>query len=139
MEPSVVSAAVFKVCGACRRSWHTWEAFVTDPEVRLLGLQLRASLPEATVLVFEHFCGSSVSILTRRLYHLVPNHPGAKWPSLRDSEDCPRHCPDFSDHGRCVASCRHALDREILAIAVALQATRKYGRRPSHEVPPPAL
>ena len=139
MEKTVVADAMFKVCGSCRRAWPTWESFVTDPEVRLLGLQSRASLPDATVIVFEHFCGSSVSILTRRLYHLVPHHPGAKWPSLRDSEECPGHCWDFSDHGRCVAPCRHALDREVLAIAVALQATRKYGRRPSRELPPPAL
>jgi hypothetical protein len=139
MHPSTVATEVFKVCGSCRRTWSTWEEFVTDPEVRLLGLQSRASLPDATVLVFEHFCGSSVSILTKRLHHLVPHHPGAKWPSLRDTDECPGLCLDLSERGRCVAPCRHALDREILAIAVALQATRKYGRRPTREAPPPAL
>ncbi len=139
MEDPVTASAMFKVCGSCRRAWPTWESFVTDPEVRLLGLQSRASLPEATVLIFEHWCGSSVSILTSRLRYLVPHHPGAKWPCLRGTDQCPGHCEDFSDHGRCVEPCRLALDREILAIAVALQATRKYGRRPSMEVPPPAL
>ena len=139
MEKAVVSNAMFKVCGSCRRAWPTWESFVTDPEVRLLGLQSRASLPDATVLVFEHWCGSSVSILTRRLHHLFPDHPAAKWPSLRGTDECPAHCLVFSDHGRCVELCRHALDREILALATALQATRKYGRRPLREVLPPAL
>jgi len=139
MEKTVVADAIFKVCGSCRRAWPTWEAFVTDPEVRLLGLQSRASLPDATVLVFEHWCGSSVSILTGRLHHLVSHHPAAKWPSLRDTDACPGHCLDFNDHRRCVERCRHTLDREILALATALQATRKYGRRPSREVLPPAL
>lgn len=139
MHTTTVATGVFKVCGSCRRTWSTWEEFVTDPEVRLLGLQSRASLPEATVLVFEHFCGSSVSILASRLHHLVPHHPGARWPCLCDTDACPGHCLDFRDHGRCVECCRLAMDREILAIATALQATRKYGRRTFPEPPPPAL
>ncbi|NJD17899.1 MAG: hypothetical protein FIA95_01235 [Gemmatimonadetes bacterium] len=139
MQTSALATEVFKVCGSCRRTWHTWEEFVTDPEVRLLGLQSRASVPEATVLVFEHFCGGSVSILTHRLHHLVPGHPAAGWPSLRDTDRCPAHSLDISDHRRCVERCRHVLDREIVAIATALQATRKYGRRTFPEPPPPAL
>jgi hypothetical protein len=139
MHTSAVATEVFKVCGSCRRTWLTWEEFVTDPEVRLLGLQSRASVPDATVLVFEHFCGSSVSILTHRLHHLLPDHPAAAWRSRRDTDRCPGPCLEFSDHARCVERCRHVLDREILAIATALQATRKYGRRTFPEPPPPAL
>ena len=139
MDMAAVTTDFFKVCGSCRRAWVTWEEFVTDPEVRLLGLQSRASVPDATVLVFEHWCGSSVSILTRRLRHLVPDHPAARWPSLRGTDECPGRCLEVSDHGPCDQHCRHALDRDILAIATALQATRKHGRRPAMEVPPPAL
>jgi len=134
----MTAAAAFKVCGSCRHTWASWEAFVTDPDVRFLGLQSPATLPEATVLVFEHWCGSSVSILTRRLRHLVPGHPAAEWPSLRDTDECPGRCVDKADHARCDRRCRHTMDRDILALVTALHATRK--RKPSRpEAWPPAL
>lgn len=131
-----MAAPVFKVCGSCRHMWPTWQAFVTDPEVRLLGLQSPAAVPDANVLVFEHGCGSSVSILTRRLRHLVPDHPALGWPSLRETDGCPRHCLDRADRSPCGERCRHAMDREILAMVAGLQATRKQRHRPVPEWPP---
>jgi len=116
---------VFKVCGSCRHTWRTWEDFVADPEVRLLGLQSSDTVPAATVLVFEHWCGTSVSILTRRLHHLVPDHPAVDWPSLRDSDECPGHCLDTADRAPCNQRCRHSLDRDILALIVAHRMARK--------------
>ena len=45
--------------------------------VRLLGLQAVITNPDFNVLVFEHRCGSSISILTPRLRHLLPEpEPG---------------------------------------------------------------
>lgn len=139
METTVVAADPFKVCGSCGRLWPTWEAFVTDPDVRLLGLQSIAAVPEATLLVFEHWCGSSVSVLASRLHGLLPDHPAAGWPSLRGTPECRGHCLSLSDHGPCDRRCRHARDREILALATALQAARKARRPPPRDVPPPAL
>ncbi len=43
-----------------------------DPGVRLLGFQGYARLPESNLLVFEHRCGSTVSVRTSRLRHLLP-------------------------------------------------------------------
>ncbi|MCK7504070.1 MAG: hypothetical protein MZV70_08155 [Desulfobacterales bacterium] len=132
MEIPAVTSAMFKVCGSCRRAWPTWESFVTDPEVRLLGLQSRASLPDATVLVFEHW------LRQLRLHpHPAapppgPHHPRATWPSLRDSEECPGAllglqrprplrravppCPGPGDPGR---RRRAAGDAEVRAPSVA--------------------
>ena len=139
MDTTVTVAGAFKVCGSCGRLWDTWDAFVTDPEVRLLGLQSIAAVPEATLLVFEHFCGSSVSVLTRRLHHLVPDHPAAQWPSLRGTEECPGLCLSLAERDPCDRHCRHARNREILALASVLQAGRKARRPPPLDVPPPAL
>ena len=66
------TAFPFQTCGSCRRTWETWESFVLDPAVRLLGLQAVITNPDVYLLVFEHGCGSSVSILSRRLRHLLP-------------------------------------------------------------------
>ena len=63
----------FQTCGCCKRVWPTWDSFVLDQTVRLLGLQAVIIDPDFNVLVFEHRCGGSVSILTRRLRHSCPN------------------------------------------------------------------
>jgi len=119
----------FKVCGSCSRPWYSWEDFVADPQLRLLGLQAVTRVPDANLLVFEHRCGSSVSLLTKRLQHLVPDHPAAAWPSLRGTDQCRRHCLSLADHDRCDRPCRHARDRDLLALVEALVASRGVGSR----------
>ena len=64
--------STFQICGSCKRAWATWDSFVLGPAVRLLGLQFELALPDCNLLVFEHGCGSSISILSRRLRHLLP-------------------------------------------------------------------
>jgi hypothetical protein len=49
------------------RAWPTWDRFVLDPALRLLGMQSDVAHPDVNLLVFEHDCGSSISVLTRRL------------------------------------------------------------------------
>lgn len=106
----------FKACGACRRGWSSWEEFLADPGLRLLGLQAVSHVPDASVLVFEHQCGSSVSVLTSRLHHLVPEPEPLAWPSLRGTDACARHCLDIADHTPCAQRCRHTADRQLLAM-----------------------
>ncbi len=114
----------FKTCGACQQRWASWDAFVGDPGVRLLGLQALADVPDASVLVFEHRCGSSISVLTRRLLHLLPlpDPAQADWPSLRGTAECRRHCFTLEDHAPCDRHCRNARDRELLTLVQALRA-----------------
>lgn len=123
MDPTTTNRH-FKVCGSCRQPWATWDEFVADPAVRLLGLQAVTEVPEASVLVFEHGCGSSVSVLTKRLYHLLPHHPSAEFPSLRGTEACARHCFALGDHAACDRLCVHGRDRDLLKMVEALHADR---------------
>jgi hydrogenase maturation protease len=115
-------ASPFQACGSCRASWTTWHAFAADPRVRLLGLQAVPGLPDANLLVFEHACGSSVSILTKRLRFLLPeDDPRAEWPSLRDTPECPRHCRSLADLEACERPCRNARDRELIKLVQRLR------------------
>lgn len=114
----------FKTCGSCRYPWSTWDDFVADRELRLLGLQAIAGVPDASLLVFEHNCGSSVSVLSKRLRHLLPDHPAASWPSLRGSDQCPGHCTDLGDHGACALQCRNVRDRDLIGLVQRLHAGR---------------
>ncbi len=115
----------FKLCGACGRRWGSWDEFVADPDVKLLGLQAMPTVPDASVLVFEHACGSSISVLTRRLLHLLPDSPAAVWPSLRGTDACARHCFSLADHAPCDRHCANARDRELLGLVQVTKGVKQ--------------
>ena len=107
----------FKTCGACKLVWPTWESFVFDSSVRLLGLQAVISDPDINLFVFEHECGSTVSILSKRLRHLLPE-PARDAPAIRlmGSEQCNGHCLTLGDLAACDAPCSNARERELVRI-----------------------
>jgi hypothetical protein len=118
----------FVACGACRLEWPSWDTFVADPGVRLLGLQAILSRPDANLLVFEHRCGSSVSVLSSRVRHLVPSARGTPHVSLRGTDRCPGHCLSLVDHDLCDEPCANAVDRRMIRIVEDLQRGRDTGR-----------
>jgi len=114
-----VSEPAFKTCGSCWQSWATWESFVHDPGVRLLGLQAVPGLPAANLLVFEHRCGSSVSVLAQKLRHLLSaEDQAAERPLLFGTETCSGHCVIIENLASCDRPCANARDRR-LAILIA--------------------
>ncbi len=107
----------FQICGSCRRTWSTWEGFVLDPAVRLLGLQSEITKPDVNLLVFEHGCGSSISILSRRLRHLLPEpEPGDSLGRLLGTDQCRGHCLHLEDLEACDAPCSNARDRKLILL-----------------------
>ncbi|HSJ05056.1 MAG TPA: hypothetical protein VK936_00050 [Longimicrobiales bacterium] len=114
----------FATCGACRRGWPTWDAFVLDPAVRLLGLQAVITVPDANLLVFEHGCGSSVSVLTKRIRHILPPVDGPPLASLRGTVECPGHCLSLADLAACEKPCVNARDRDLIRMVHAVQQDR---------------
>jgi hypothetical protein len=131
----------FRSCGSCGRLWQGWEEFVLDPELRLLGLQAVPDRLDASVLVFEHRCGSSVSVLTRRLRHLLPDAPAGDWPSLRGTEQCPGHCLSLEDLAACDRPCSNARDRDLIKVVQRLRESLPVPVGPGHgsAVPPATL
>ncbi len=107
--------STFHTCGSCRVEWPTWDGFVRDPAVRLLGLQSLGAVPDANLLVFEHVCGSSISILSRRLRYLLPEpEPAGPATRLLGTEECRGHCAVLGDMQTCDAPCANARDRRLL-------------------------
>jgi hypothetical protein len=105
----------FQTCGSCRRAWPAWDRFVLDPAVRLLGLQSEIANPDFNLLVFEHECGSSISILCRRLRHLLPDpEPGGTPALLMGTDQCRGHCLRLGDLEACDAPCSNARDRQLI-------------------------
>lgn len=111
----------------CGRSWETREQFLEDPEVRLVGLQVVGDLPDANVVVFEHRCGTSVSVLARRLHDLLGPVADDEWPLalLYGTADCHGLCTELSNLDGCDRPCRNAYDRRVAA-----WIARMFERRP---------
>lgn len=111
------AARPFQICGSCRGTWSTWDSFVLDPAVRLLGLQSVITNPDVNLLVFEHRCGSSISILSKRLRHLLPEpEPGDPPARLLGTDQCRGHCLHLEDLEACDAPCSNARDRELILL-----------------------
>jgi hypothetical protein len=116
------AAGAFQICGSCGRAWPTWDEFVVDPAVRLLGLQAVIDYPDINLVVFEHGCGSSISILSRRLRHLLPE-PTTPAPTVRllKTDQCQGHCLVLEDLEPCDAPCSNARDRELIRLVLSLK------------------
>jgi hypothetical protein len=109
------AASPFQTCGSCRDAWPTWDSFLLDPAVRLLGLQSDLAHPDVNLLVFEHGCGSSISILSKRLRHLLPEpRPGDPPTRLLGTDRCRKHCLLLGDLEACDAPCSNVRDRELI-------------------------
>ena len=123
------AARPFQICGSCRQEWPTWESFALDPAVRLLGLQSVVTNPEVNLLVFEHGCGSSVSILSARLRHLLPApEPGDPPARLLGTSECRGHCLRLEDLEACDAPCSNAKERGLIML---VQRMRREAQQPA--------
>ncbi len=105
----------FRSCGSCRKEWRDWREFVVDPGLRVLGLQAYPDLPDANLLVFEHRCGTSVSVLATRLRRYFQDLDGAsELPLLYGGDECNGHCRRIEDLEACNRDCINARDRRLL-------------------------
>jgi hypothetical protein len=112
----------FRICGACKYAWPTWDGFVQDRAVRFLGLQSVAVEPDCNLFVFEHSCGSSVSVLARRLRHLLPEtESDGPRPFLFGDRECRGHCQVPSDLEMCDAPCGNVRDRTLILLIQCLK------------------
>ncbi|MBN2358467.1 MAG: hypothetical protein JXR83_03380 [Deltaproteobacteria bacterium] len=126
--PIATASAPVRTCGACGQSWQRWSDFLRDPRVRILGLQVVPDLPAANLLVFEHACGSTISVLAAKLRYLVeaPSAP-ADLPSLYGSDACGQECRRIENLNQCDRRCRNAVDRKLAILIDALKKGRALG------------
>lgn len=112
-----MSQPAFKTCGSCQYTWTDWRSFVFDPGVRLIGLQAIPGLPDANLLVFEHRCGTSVSVLAPKLRHLLGADEQTSGQSLLfGTESCSGHCRFLEDLSSCDKPCVNARDRRLVVL-----------------------
>jgi hypothetical protein len=110
----------------CGHRWATREQFLEDPTIRLVGLQVVGNLPDANVVIFEHTCGTSVSILAKRLHDLLGPVAPDEWPLalLFGTKDCHGLCTDLANLDGCDRPCRNAYDQRLTAWIARMIARR---------------
>jgi hypothetical protein len=129
-EPHEKKTRPFKTCGSCRRSWEHWQDFVLDPGVRILGFQAIENLPDANLVVFEHRCGSSISLLAKKLRHLLDEHADReRLPILFGSDTCRKHCRLIEDLEACDRPCANSRDRRLIQLLLKMRRTRSHKTR----------
>ncbi len=111
--------------------WDGWQEFVLDPGIRLLGFQAVESLPDANLIVFEHRCGSSISLLAKRLRHVLPpTEQETHLPVLFGTETCREHCRLIEDLETCDRQCANSRDRRLVQFLLRMKRDRaQKGRR----------
>jgi hypothetical protein len=112
----------FLRCGSCGATWGRWQDCVLDRELRLLGLQVVPHLPQANLLVFQHSCGTTVSVLAQRLRPLLDADDPA-FPQLYSSDQCNGHCGTLSDMLACDRRCANASYRRLTQLVEEIKRT----------------
>ncbi|MBE0591591.1 MAG: hypothetical protein IH616_04240 [Gemmatimonadales bacterium] len=123
----VSDTAPFRTCGACRSRWSTPNEFLYDSELVLIGLQVAEHRPESNLLVFEHRCGTSVSLLTSRLREVLPDQgddPGAA--DLFGSDRCQLLCRRLDEWAACDRPCVNARDRRLLRSVIGIKGLPRH-------------
>ncbi|HYK92336.1 MAG TPA: hypothetical protein VE398_26480 [Acidobacteriota bacterium] len=116
----------FKKCGSCGKEWPHWKDFVLDGALRLLGLQAYPDLPDANLIVFEHRCGTSVSVLATRLRPMLQDpEEGSQLPLLYGTESCNGRCRHLEDLQSCDRACINARDRRLMLQLLEMRRSKR--------------
>jgi len=99
--------------------------FLDDPALLLVGLQVAPHRPESNLVVFEHRCGSSVSVLTHRLRAVLPEaEAGAGSPDRYGTDECRGLCRQLDEWSACDRACVNAGDRRLLQAIIVRRSPR---------------
>ena len=110
----------FKKCGSCGVSWSTRAAFISDPQVILVGYQPNFVLLEKGLFLFNHTCESTLSIDVATFSDL---YAGPMFVEKRTGQPgCPGYCLHRTELRPCPEQCECAYVRYILGY---LQNARK--------------
>jgi len=112
-----MDAEPFRQCRVCGQKWYSWQEFLHDRSLQVLGLQAVPKIPKASVLIFNHKRCGTISILTSRLHQLV-QVPDSNQPETEQCDGCFR---DLDDLAKCDISCVIAKDRRLTLKILAMK------------------
>jgi hypothetical protein len=104
----------FKNCTACRFEWMDRDSFLSDPDLKIIGYQVDFYGDRESLCLFNHNCGTTLSIQESKLGDL---YNGPKYKNiLSNNEECPGHCLDVNNLNPCGLDCKFAYGRELVQI-----------------------
>ena len=104
----------FKKCSMCETLWQTREEFLCDPEIELIGYQVDFRELVAGFLLFNHTCGTTLSLRVESFRDL---YDGPVFSERRTGQDeCPEYCLHSDELRPCSLGCECAFVREIIQI-----------------------
>ena len=102
----------FKKCTSCGEEWQSQTAFLADPNVSLLGLQVNFEDLLEGLILFNHSCKTTFSVQVSKFEDL---YSGPKYiESATGTDECPGYCLNERELQPCPAKCCCTFVREIL-------------------------
>jgi len=107
----------FKKCTTCYHIWNDRDAFLSDPNLMLVGYQVNFKVLEAGLLLFQHDVVGCQTTLALRAIQFTDLYDGPVFTERKTgSEECPTYCLYEEELGKCTATCECAFVREVLQI-----------------------
>ncbi len=104
----------FKKCSNCGVEWQTREDFIHDEEVILLGYQPNFVMLSKGLFLFNHKCGSTISV---RVHFFADLYQGPMFDnSLTGSSECLGYCLHQNELRPCLAECECSYVRFVLGL-----------------------
>jgi hypothetical protein len=103
---------MFKVCSMCKFDWQNELSFLRDAGVSYYGYQVFTEKLEEGLFLFEHACGTTLSVFVESFLDLYNGPVYEK--SLMGTKECPGYCLDEKETRLCVNECNCAHVRHIM-------------------------
>jgi hypothetical protein len=107
-------SAFFKKCTKCGFVWPERKAFISDPDLRMIGYQADFEELMAGLFLFLHTCGTSLAISADAFQDL---YDGPVFTArLNGTKECSGLCLHKNDLRPCPAKCECSYVREIVQV-----------------------
>jgi hypothetical protein len=112
VRPPGASTVTFKTCPSCGHAWPDLDAFLGDPDLRLVGYQVNFARLAAGFFLFNHSCRTTLALPVEPFLGLRDG------PVFRDrktgTDECPGFCLHRDELGPCPATCECAYVRDVM-------------------------
>jgi hypothetical protein len=118
----IMAEQPFKECPSCRRTWPGYADFLDDPAIHLIGYQVFFDDQGGGLFLFNHSCGTTLSIDVDSLQPLYNGPLYAKSSGI-GAASCPGLCLVREGNRPCPENC------ECASVRVILQRIKQWRKR----------
>jgi hypothetical protein len=101
----------FKKCAKCGYIWSSPDLYLSDPELRIVGYQANFDSLELGTFMFNHSCGTTMSILAKEFVDLYTGYIHKN--RATGSRKCPKYCFCQDELKPCTVKCECAYIRKV--------------------------